>query len=73
MQTVHRPRGHVGSGSMCHCKVSGWQGCYDRYLEEHKPFTIGLVFESQMVKSVPFEKDDVPLDMLVSERHTYRR
>ena len=56
------------------CQRIGYgKGCYDRYLDEHKAFTIGLVFESQMVKSVPFDKNDVPLDMLVSERHTYRR
>ena len=56
----------------CH-RIGYGKGCYDRYLAKHDVFTIGLVFESQMVKSVPFEKNDIPLDMIISEKHTYRR
>ncbi|MDI1495856.1 MAG: 5-formyltetrahydrofolate cyclo-ligase [Cenarchaeum symbiont of Oopsacas minuta] len=56
------------------CQRIGYgMGCYDRYLSKCNAFTIGLVFESQIVKSIPLEPSDVPLDMIVSERHTYRR
>ena len=56
----------------CH-RIGYGKGCYDRYLGKNKAFTIGLVFESQIVKSLPMDQNDVPLDMIITERHTYKR
>jgi 5-formyltetrahydrofolate cyclo-ligase len=47
------------------------KGCYDRFLENYKGLKIGVCYEFQLVDAVPFDKHDVPMDMIVTESGTY--
>ncbi len=47
-------------------------GYYDRFLSGHPGlFRVGLAFELQLVKRVPTEPFDQPMDLLVTERRVY--
>ena len=43
------------------------KGYYDRYLCHVKGIKVGLAREKTMVKSVPREEHDIPVDIVVSE------
>lgn len=48
----------------------GWgKGYYDRFLEDlNKIPKIGLAFDFQIIKDMPKDKHDVPMDMVITER-----
>lgn len=50
------------------------QGFYDRLLAEVRAETkaIGLAYECQLVESVPSERHDRPVNMIISERQVYQ-
>ncbi len=50
------------------------QGYYDRFLRDLKGNVplVGLAFELQVLKKIPHEKEDVPLDFIVTEKKIYR-
>lgn len=50
------------------------QGYYDRFLRDLKSKIplVGLAFELQVLKKIPHEKEDVPLDFIVTEKKAYR-
>lgn len=44
-------------------------GCYDRALAaEGRPTLVGLAYDFQVVASLPREKHDIPVDIVVTER-----
>ncbi len=43
------------------------KGYYDRLLEKTKAISIGLAFEFQIVKDIPTDGNDVPVDIIVTE------
>lgn len=43
------------------------RGFYDRYFAKHKPTTIGLAYDFQIVKDVPLEPHDQSLDYVFTE------
>jgi 5-formyltetrahydrofolate cyclo-ligase len=43
------------------------KGYYDRLLEKTKAISIGLAFELQIVKNIPTDRNDVPVDIIVTE------
>jgi 5-formyltetrahydrofolate cyclo-ligase len=49
------------------------QGYYDRFLKDLKGKVplVGLAFDFQVLKEIPHEKEDVPLDFIVSEKKIY--
>lgn len=42
-------------------------GYYDRYLSAYNGDTVSLVFEIQMVESMPVENHDIPVQQLITE------
>lgn len=48
------------------------KGYYDRYLERFPTKTIGLAFNFQKVDDIPKQKQDIPLDYIVTQTHVYR-
>lgn len=49
------------------------KGYYDRYLQRFPVPTIGLAFNFQKVDDVPKQKQDIPLDYIVTQTHVYQR
>lgn len=47
------------------------KGYYDRYLQRFPTPTIGLAFNFQKVDDIPKQKQDVPLDYIVTQTHVY--
>jgi 5-formyltetrahydrofolate cyclo-ligase len=43
------------------------KGYYDRLLEKTKAISIGLAFEFQIVKNIPTDRNDVPVDLIITE------
>ena len=43
------------------------KGYYDRLLEKTKKVSVGLAFELQIVKNIPTDRNDVPVDMIITE------
>lgn len=46
-------------------------GHYDRLLKETKGFKVGLAFDEQMTENLPTEAHDVPLDLLLTDSHSF--
>ena len=46
-------------------------GYYDRFLSSAKAKTIALTYSKQIVKSIPFTKNDVRIDWIVSENEQF--
>ena len=42
-------------------------GYHDRLLEKTKAISIGLAFEFQIVNNIPIGRNDVPVDMIITE------
>jgi len=50
-------------------RIGHGMGYYDRLLNDSKKVVhIGLAFEFQIIKSIPFEKHDLPVDKIVTEK-----
>lgn len=48
-------------------------GYYDRFLKQQKVFKIGVCFENQVMPKIPHTKNDVQLDMVVTEKNIYTK
>lgn len=50
------------------------KGHYDQFLLRCKgaPTKIGLCFDAQIAEALPYEKHDIPMDIIVSEKRTLR-
>jgi 5-formyltetrahydrofolate cyclo-ligase len=56
------------------CNRMGYgEGFYDRFLKEVTSPTIGLIFDQNIVESIPTENFDVPLDKIISEHRVLHR
>lgn len=49
----------------------GW-GYYDRFLKNTKAIKIGVAFEIQKVDQIITDENDVPLDMVITEKNIYQ-
>ncbi len=47
------------------------KGHYDRLLKETRGFKVGVAFDEQVTEELPVEAHDVPLDLLLTDSHTY--
>lgn len=47
-------------------------GYYDRYLSGHAGFRAGIAFEAQIAQKLPAEGHDVRMDIVITEKNTYR-
>ncbi|WP_336248873.1 5-formyltetrahydrofolate cyclo-ligase [Stomatohabitans albus] len=50
------------------------QGYYDRFLANlsRRPYLIGVAFDEQMVRAIPYEDHDIQMDVVVTPSHIYR-
>jgi 5-formyltetrahydrofolate cyclo-ligase len=48
------------------------KGFYDRLLKKTKATVIGLAFEFQILENIPTDKNDVPVDMIITEKRIIR-
>ncbi len=48
------------------------KGYYDRLLEKAKKVSVGLAFELQIVKNIPTDRNDVPVDMIITEERVIK-
>ena len=44
-------------------------GYYDRFLPFFNGKKISIAFDEQLVKEVPYEKHDIPIDLLITNKH----
>ena len=49
-------------------RIGYGKGYYDRFLKDFTGITIGLCYDSLVVESVPREKTDMPVDILITEK-----
>jgi len=49
-------------------RIGHGKGYYDNLLKNSKAPTIGLAFEFQIIKNIPIEKHDIPMDEIVTEK-----
>jgi phosphoribosylglycinamide formyltransferase-1 len=49
-------------------RIGYGMGYYDSFLKKVRVPKVGLLFEVQLLDSVPYEKHDVPVDILISEK-----
>ena len=54
-------------------RIGRGKGCYDRYLENFKGQKIGICFEKQIKEDVFATKQDVKMDMIITEKCIYKR
>ena len=47
------------------------KGYYDRLLKATKGIKVGLAYEELLCDELPIEEHDVPLDLLLTDTHTY--
>lgn len=47
------------------------KGFYDRLLKETKGFKVALAFDEQVTEELPTESHDVPVDLVLTDTHTY--
>ena len=48
-------------------------GYYDKYLSKSNIYKIGLCFSEQMVSSLPTQKHDIKMDMIITENKIYQK
>jgi len=48
-------------------------GYYDKFLEATKTYSIGIAYDEQKVDSLPLERHDVQLDVIVTQSTTYQK
>jgi 5-formyltetrahydrofolate cyclo-ligase len=49
-------------------RIGHGKGYYDNLLKNSEAPTIGLAFEFQIIKNIPIERHDVPIDKIVTEK-----
>jgi 5-formyltetrahydrofolate cyclo-ligase len=49
-------------------RIGHGKGYYDNLLKNFEKLTIGLAFEFQIIKNIPIEKHDIPIDKIVTEK-----
>jgi len=47
-------------------------GFYDRFLKKMKAIKVGLAFNFQLLKSIPNEKNDQRLDIIITEKRAFK-
>ena len=57
---------------ICGRRIGHGLGYYDKLLAETDKTSIGLAFEIQIVESIPVERHDVSIDMIVTEKRTIK-
>ena len=48
-------------------RIGYGKGYYDRFLSKHKPMTVGICYGSLICDRLPTDKNDVPVDMIITE------
>ena len=54
-------------------RVGRGKGYYDRLLAESRAIKIGVAYDFQMVDEIETDDFDVPVDIVITETHTYTR
>ena len=44
-------------------------GYYDRFLPHYNGKKISIAFDEQLVEEVPYESHDIPIDLLITDKH----
>jgi 5-formyltetrahydrofolate cyclo-ligase len=61
----------VAFDSKCN-RVGRGKGYYDRLLSANHATTVGIAYDFQVVDNIDVEPHDVPLDILITDKHTYK-
>lgn len=62
----------VGGDEQCN-RIGYGKGFYDRFLKEVSCPAIGLLFEQNIIPTVPVEDFDIPLDKIITEQRILSR
>ena len=64
-----------GLGFTKRCERLGYgRGYYDRWFSKnHAKIKIGVAFETQLVNSLPLEKTDITMDILITEKKVIKK
>ncbi|NPB05253.1 MAG: 5-formyltetrahydrofolate cyclo-ligase [Aquificae bacterium] len=55
------------------CRLGRGGGFYDRFLPRVKGFKVGVAYDFQLLKEVPCEEHDAPLDAVITPTKVYYR
>ncbi|MBU0981789.1 5-formyltetrahydrofolate cyclo-ligase [Patescibacteria group bacterium] len=53
-------------------RIGYGKGFYDRLLKQTNGFKVGLAFEEQILHCIPSKEHDVPLDLIITDKHIFR-
>jgi len=53
-------------------RIGFGKGYYDKFLEDKKCIKIGICYDFQIIKGIPCEPHDIPLDLIISEKRTIK-
>ena len=48
-------------------------GYYDKYLKDKNLYKIGICFDEQIVDLIPYNKLDIPVNMVITEERVYQK
>ena len=52
-------------------RIGFGKGYYDRFLSEFRGLKLGLCYEFQLYDSVPHDRHDIPMDIIITEGNIY--
>ena len=57
---------------VCGMRIGYGKGYYDRFLKNYCGDSIGVVFSDFIVDKLPIDENDVPLDLIITEREVFK-
>jgi 5-formyltetrahydrofolate cyclo-ligase len=54
-------------------RVGRGKGYYDRLLSTNHATTIGIAYDFQVIDNIETEAHDIPVDVVISDKHIYRK
>ena len=54
-------------------RVGRGRGYYDRLLRDTRAVKVGVAYDFQLMDEVPYDDNDVPVDIVITDRRTVRR
>ena len=53
-------------------RIGFGKGFYDRFFKGCKALKVGICFDEQIIESIPFENNDIKLDIIVSDKRNIK-
>lgn len=54
-------------------RIGFGKGCYDRFLKDTRAYKCGVCYDFQILKTIPSQKHDIKMDVIVSEKRCIKK